>query len=126
MQARLSLQFREARVYPITAWPEAKHTLVDVYPVGIQYDLWVSARMLRRGMWGLAWMQIRNMLRLLRARVQRNRFRVLKLYLNGHLAEPYTWPKGLKLCGTGWTKKRALADLRRKMLDAGWESRTCP
>ena len=42
----------------------------------------------------------------------------VKNCFNGYLAEPSEFPPGLTRCGTGWTRKRALRDLDRRMRKA--------
>lgn len=91
---------------------------IDVYPVGILHELIIARGMLRsREPW--AWRQVRyhakyeikHLVGLIVAR----KWHHLRNHLNGYLAEPTPWPAGLKRCGSGWTRRRALADLRRRI-----------
>jgi len=80
---------------------------IDVYPVGFFSDLKIWAGNPDRGaarqrLW-------RDIHRALSRRTWR------RYLLNGFLAEPRDWPDGLKRCGSGWTRGRALRDLQRRI-----------
>jgi hypothetical protein len=49
--------------------------------------------------------------------VRAKNWRALKNVFNGYLAEPYEFPPGdyRRRCGTGWTKRRALRSLERRL-----------
>lgn len=87
---------------------------VDIYPVGVLDDLLTACRWARAGHPREALAKLRycthRLIELARAR----HWRSLRQSLNGYLAEPTEWPEGLKSCGSGWTKKRALRSLRRR------------
>ena len=94
---------------------------VDVYPVGLLRDLRQFKGRLRhppigqRSAWGRLLYDLRYPLRLLR----RGEWRALRMYLNGYLAEPSPWPAGLRRCGSGWTRRRALSSLQRHIERGG-------
>lgn len=91
-------------------------TEVDVYPVGVLDALLRSYRGIRHlGLWGNAYRDIRYTIRGLLHRARRRQWRALRNAFNGYLAEPLDWPDGLKGCGHGWTKKRALRKLHQRM-----------
>jgi hypothetical protein len=75
---------------------------VDVYPVGFMFDILYYYRAFKHK--GIRLMP--SLKRIFRAEVL---FR--KSYWNGFLAEPYNFPAGLRTCGHGWTKKRAMKKL---------------
>lgn len=75
---------------------------IDVYPVGWLRD-WQSGHRWRRPM------------RYLWRQVKAGHWRDAKNTFNGYLAEPVSWPDGLRRCGSGWTKARALKSLDRLM-----------
>src|SRR5262245_28122412 len=84
---------------------------VDVYSVGLLRDLqhWWRFRKLRpkrkRPMgFGHLWRKVR-----------RRQWRSIKSSFNGYLAEPTPFPMELKRCGSGWSRARALRDLRRRL-----------
>lgn len=74
---------------------------VDVYPVGV-----LAACKYRR---------YRPEFDRLKYQLRRRNWRAIRNGFNGYLAEPCDWPYGLTRCGSGWTKRRALADLKRRM-----------
>jgi hypothetical protein len=85
---------------------------VDVYPVGLLADLqrdWRMVTKLRKRP-----IYVARRLRYLRERIARREWRAVKNTFNGYLAEPAEWPDGLTRCGSGWTRRRALSDLRRR------------
>lgn len=74
---------------------------VDIYPVGLLRD--IRNRSVRHGLRYLGW------------RIRARDWRTAKNYFNGYLAEPTPFPTGLNRCGSGWTRRRALRDLNRRM-----------
>ena len=78
---------------------------IVVYPVGYRANL---------AHYGLA-DGTRRTWRYCLSRARRRDWRAVKNALNGYLAEPEPFPDGLQRCGSGWTRRRALADLRRRM-----------
>lgn len=84
---------------------------VDVYPVGLRDDL--------RRLWRAISNRRDNTARYRLKRMCRSAFRS-RSYWNGYLAEPTACPPGLRWtrCGHGWTKRRAVADLYRHLLEA--------
>lgn len=97
---------------------------IDVYPVG-----WLSA--LRRAWAGVRrgngsesrwyWFSspLRQQLQFDLHRAREGNWRAVRQSLNGFLAEPQPWPTGLRRCGSGWTRKRALRSLARHARRAG-------
>jgi hypothetical protein len=89
---------------------------VDVYPVGLLRDL----RHFRLGLH-----RPRSVRRLRLAlcyplrQARAGNWRAVKNYFNGYLAEPREFPPGVTRCGTGWTRRRALRDYRRRAQRAG-------
>lgn len=79
---------------------------VDVYPVG-----WLSAWKHRK---------LHYFWHTTVERIRRRAWRALRMSLNGYLAEPRVFPHGVHRCGHGWTRRRALRDLRRLMREAGY------
>lgn len=75
--------------------------VVDVYPVGI-----LEAFKHHR---------VRSELRHLKRHFRERDWNAIRNSFNGYLAEPREWPDGLRRCGSGWTKLRAMADLERRM-----------
>jgi hypothetical protein len=97
---------------------------VDVYPVGLLSDLRRFRGAVkhqpkpwdRRSVAGHPWWRLWRDLKVGTVeRVRRREWRALKNYFNGYLAEPTPFPDGLRRCGSGWTRRRALASLRRHM-----------
>jgi hypothetical protein len=90
--------------------------LVDLYPIGVQYCLWVSCRMISRGEFALAgqqvWTEIKTQVRLTKS----GNFRTFRQHWLGTYAEPRDWPFWLKSVGRGWTKKRAIRDLKKRLV----------
>lgn len=82
---------------------------VDVYRVGI-FDH-VHHHGWREG--------VRREWRFLRTVTAERNWRAVKNSFNGWLAEPTPWPDGLNRCGSGWTRRRAVASLRRQCAKAG-------
>lgn len=82
---------------------------IDVYPVGILRDVQHAGVPHGLKVWA----------RYVRALGRQRNWWAIKNTFNGYLAEPAPWPPRLQRCGTGWTKRRALLDLQRKMRRAG-------
>jgi len=85
---------------------------IDVYAVGLLADVLrfvhtPNRRTARR----MGWYCVRRFTRMVRDR----KWREIKSYCNGYLAEPTPWPPGLARCGSGWTKGRAYRDLQRRI-----------
>lgn len=74
---------------------------IDVYPVGV-LEAWKQRRM-------------PNYARYLKFQLRKRNWRAIRNAFNGYLAEPRDWPEGLTRCGSGWTKRRALDDLERRI-----------
>lgn len=89
---------------------------VDLYPIGVQYCLWVSYRMCSRGEFALAASQVRVEIKTQLRLIKSGGFRALRQHWLGTYAEPRDWPFWLKSVGRGWTKKRALADLNKRLV----------
>lgn len=96
---------------------------VDVYAVGwlkaVQRTWRSYTRHLpddaRKPLRRLARRDLRRCLALTVHHARTGRWHELKLLFNGYLAEPTPWPAGLRRCGTGWTRARAVRDLDRMM-----------
>jgi hypothetical protein len=95
---------------------------VDVYPVG-----WLAV--LRRA-WRYgthpnpppcgrrqAWVVVRLEWRATLSKARYRDWRAVKNSFNGYLAEPAVFPPGdyRRRCGSGWTKRRALRSLARRL-----------
>jgi hypothetical protein len=91
---------------------------VDIYAVGLLHDIRLAVGGLRAR--GHRFHFARKLPRRLRSSWRKSS------YWNGYLAEPAAIADGLNTwtrCGHGWTKKRALRDLRRHMRElAGGDS----
>ena len=88
---------------------------IDVYAVGLFWDLRTA-----RGRWSHAGPRLgahRDAVRFLWRSFWRKRstWRDRKNYFNGYLAEMTPWPEGVARCGSGWTRRRALASLQRQI-----------
>ncbi len=86
-------------------------TGIEAYPVGILSD-WKRKRV---------WRGFRGYLI---PQVQRRNWRAVRNYFNGYLAEWHYPPEGMNYlrCGRGWTRKAALRDAVRKIVeDNMWE-----
>jgi hypothetical protein len=103
---------------------------IDVYPVGALSRLLSAWRFLtvRKfpaavGPPTLAWrierayISLRYIWQTVVRHARRRQWRDLKNTFNGYLAEPYEFPPGdyTRRCGTGWTKRRALRSLERRL-----------
>ena len=101
---------------------------VDVYPVG-----WLAALL---GLWRTwtttpgrwtadqiaaarrhAWVRLQGEAQLSIRLAGKREWRPLRNLFNGYLAEPDEFPAGdyRRRCGTGWTKRRALRSLHRRL-----------
>ncbi len=97
---------------------------VDVYPVGLLADLRIDWRNLRnrkalRAAGVRPSLRIRWTVRHLIGCMRAGNWRAVKNTFNGYLAEPRDWPEGLRRCGSGWTRKRALRSLERHIRAGG-------
>lgn len=90
-------------------------TEVDVYPVGVLDDLRFAYRAIRSGHAREGYRKIRSSVRYVIERARAGNWRSVRNSFNGYLAEPTPFPDGLKGCGSGWTKKRALRKLDERM-----------
>lgn len=95
---------------------------IDIYPVGVLARLLrirraIASRRPELIRWALG--GLLTELRYVAGRIRRSRWRDAKNAFNGYLAEPRHWPDGLRRCGTGWTRKRALRSLCRRAARAG-------
>jgi hypothetical protein len=103
---------------------------VDIYPVGALADLrrawrYLTIRQFPAAVGPPTWAwridRTRTSLRYIRRTVTRHiragNWRALKNTFNGYLAEPDEFPPGdyRRRCGTGWTKRRALRSLHRRL-----------
>ena len=86
---------------------------LDVYPVGLFRDL----RYRKQG-----WRRLCQALRYPFYQARQRNWRAVKNYFNGYLAEPAEMPPGLRRCGSGWTRRRAVTDYRRRLQRAGGTS----
>lgn len=89
-------------------------TEIDVYPVGVLDDLRFAYRAIRSGHSREGYGKIRSSIRYVVDSVRAGNWRSVRNSFNGYLAEPTPFPEGLKGCGSGWTRKRALRSLRRR------------
>lgn len=80
--------------------------VVNVYPVGILRELKDSwkARAWRISLSDIFWMI-----------VDHDWPSLFVYFHDGYHAIPAVWPEGLKSCGSGWTRKRALRNLYKRM-----------
>ena len=94
-------------------------TRIDVYPVGILAAIRSAWRYLTipnpggtfsRRYW---WWNLRREGRYVVVKGRRGDWRAVKNSFNGYLAEPTPFPEGMRRCGSGWTKRRALKSLER-------------
>lgn len=89
-------------------------TQIDVYPVGVLADLRFAYRAIRFGRFREGYWKLRSQARRIIERARAGNWRSVRQSFNGYLAEPTPFPEGLKGCGSGWTRKRALRSLRRR------------
>lgn len=100
---------------------------VDVYPVGVLSEVRRMISYWRHpppvGNRRAAASSLRWMWRGISRKVRDRKWRELKSYFNGYLAEPTPWPADVTRCGSGWTRQRALRSLRRQVRRPGvlWE-----
>ena len=83
---------------------------VDVYPVG-WLEAWQHRKMGKK---------LRYALRYMMGQARSRNWRAVKNMFNGYLAEVDPSPPGVTRCGHGWTRRRALRDIRRVMDEAGY------
>lgn len=96
----------------------ADRPTIDVYPVGVLSSV--------RRLWRVythpslppvarrhAWRHLRADVRRTLTLARNGEWRNLKNHFNGYLAEPTPLPGGLRRCGSGWTRRRALRSLER-------------
>lgn len=106
---------------------------IDIYPVGVLADLKSTWRALTlpterfpaaltspvTPSWRInqAGYMLRHAWRTVLRQVKARKWRALKNVFNGYLAEPREFPPGdyRRRCGTGWTKRRALRSLERRL-----------
>ena len=106
------------RKYQILS-PDGTKLFVDIYPVGLLSEIQHSRRYKR------LWIRPKRVfIHLLTAiryffkaewKLSYEEWRPFKSYFNGYLAEPDIFPGKLTRCGSGWTRKRALRDLQRRV-----------
>lgn len=99
--------------------PSGYLLIVDIYPVGLLAEIQHSKLYKRK------WIKpkrpfgylIRSIAYFFKGewKQAREEWRPFKSYFNGYLAEPDVFPGRLKRCGSGWTRKRALRDLKRRV-----------
>ena len=79
---------------------------IGTYPVGLLSD--IKRKRVRDGIKNYLWIQIK-----------RRKWRAVKNYFNGYLAEWHFPPEGFVhgRCGTGWTRKRALRRLGKRIVE---------
>lgn len=87
---------------------------ISIYPVGWLERLQRAGRCLRRGWFRLAWREIRHELGYTARQARAGNWRAVKNTFDGYLAEHHNLGRR---CGTGWTKRRALADLYRHLAE---------
>ena len=83
---------------------------LDIYPVGVLAAIGMQKR---------RWAWLRRELRYIWGRARWGHWRAVKNAFNGYMAEPPDWPDGVRRCGTGWTKRRALRSWHRQLRKAG-------
>lgn len=90
---------------------------IDVYAVGWLKALQTAGRLVRQRRWASAWSGLRWQARYCWRQARRGNWRAVKNSFNGHLAEPREFPPGdyVRRCGVGWTKRRALRSLMRRL-----------
>lgn len=92
-------------------WLAERELVVDVYPVGVVDAL----QPLLNGAPRAAWDNLRATARYVTRRARRGEWRAVRMEFNGYLAEPRDFPPGVTRCGSGWTRRRARADLDRRI-----------
>lgn len=96
---------------------------IDVYPVGLLADLQRDWRQIRhwrkfRAAGGKPTLHVRRTARYLARQIRSGKWRAVKNTFNGYLAEPSPFPEGVRRCGSGWTRGRAMRSLERHMVAA--------
>ena len=106
---------------------------VDVYPVGLMSNICTARRGLRVfGVSREAFQPFCKTVRYIRYQLcktgtgrdlsatGRDLSAIRRYLFNGYLAEPMVWPEDrwLTRCGSGWTRGRAVRDLRRRYRNA--------
>lgn len=103
---------------------------IDVYAVGVLWDLRTVYRYLRnrrqlRARGVQVGFQVRKHIKYVFRgpwrNIKKGKWREAKNCFNGYLAEPTPFPEGLRRCGSGWTRKRALRRLYRQARMMGVE-----
>jgi len=99
--------------------PSGQMLIADIYPVGLLAEIQHSRRYKR------SWIDPKRPFTHLLAAIRHSlkgewkaayeEWRPFKSYFNGYLAEPDVFPGRLTRCGSGWTRERALRDLRRRV-----------
>jgi len=91
--------------------------MVDIYDVGwlaaIRYARRVLTAPELRGHRAEALWRLRSEWRYTVDAIRQHNWRRVKNSFNGWMAEPTPFPNGVKRCGTGWTRSRAMRSLRR-------------
>lgn len=95
--------------------PDGTYRRLDVYPVGILRDVKISARRHK-----LHFRRYRLNLAGIVADAKQGDWHGVKTFFNGYLAELDPWPENMPRCGSGWTTRRAIKDLRRRCRKATW------
>ena len=98
------MKYVHGRKYKIIT-PDLVMIIVDIYPVGIMAELEVHWRCRK------FWNPFKTSIMLIRKRG----WHQLKNHYNGYLAEPDIMPNNLTRCGSGWTRARAMKDLKRRL-----------
>lgn len=81
--------------------------MISTYPVGLLADL-------KNGR------KLKHIVRSLHYRTERRKWREVRNYFNGYLAEWHYPPEGMryKRCGRGWSRKAALRDLAKHIVES--------
>jgi hypothetical protein len=93
--------------------------IVDIYPVGLLEEIQQS-RLCKRS-WISPVRPFKHLFSAIRHflkgewKLSYEEWRPFKSYFNGYLAEPNVMPGKLRRCGSGWTRNRALRDLKRRV-----------
>jgi hypothetical protein len=107
------------RKYKILAPDNRTMLIVDIYPVGLLAEIQQSRRYKRK--WIRPKRAFQHLLKAVRHflkgewKLSYEEWHPFKSYFNGYLAEPDVMPGKLRRCGSGWTRKRALRDLKRRV-----------
>lgn len=89
--------------------------MIDVYPVGWLAALRFAWRAARSGRAAPAYRRLRQQWRYTRRCIRLRKWRAVRNSLNGYLAEHELGRR----CGHGWTRRRAVRDLRRHLAALG-------